>query len=110
MEIPLGKINTTANRMEPYLLHVEDLNTLITFLKRREENMIQILNFKTKHQYSIHQEEKDRLQDLVEEIKKMEELRLEKEDEVVYKYLNHKISDEKQKRYVKTKIILSLIG
>jgi len=87
-----------ARKIEPSTIQLEDLNSLITAFKRREENIIQILDSKVKFKKSKNQDDIIQIQILNQQISEIEETRTEKENEILMKYSHYIILDPKQKR------------
>lgn len=99
MDVTLNKKKgSNINKFEDFLLQVEDLTTIVTFFRRREENIIQLLDLKLKSQDSNNEEAMTHLKNLSAQMREIEENRIEKEDQILCKYSNFKIVDEKQKR------------
>lgn len=99
MDVTLNKKKgSNINKFEDFLLQVEDLTTIVTFFRRREENIIQLLDLKLKSQDESNEEAMTHLKTLSIQMREIEENRIEKEDQILCKYSNFKIVDEKQKR------------
>lgn len=99
MDVTFNKKKASSiNKIEDVLLQVDDLTTIVTFFRRREENIIQLLDLKLKSQDPQIQEETSHIKNIHTQMKEIEEARIEKEDQILSKYSNYKVSDEKQKR------------
>jgi hypothetical protein len=46
-----------SQRLEVVILDIDDLNTLISILKRREENIIQMLDYNLKYRASTKEDD-----------------------------------------------------
>jgi hypothetical protein len=95
-----GTLKTTnSQKLEVVVLDIDDLNSLISILKRREENIIQILDYNLKYRASSKEDEVKQLKTLQMQLYELEKTRKGKEEQISSKYLNIKVSDGKQKRY-----------
>lgn len=79
-------------------VEIADLNILISTLKRREENSIQLLDYTIKYNTTKAIDDKTQLEELVVEIDMLEKNRQILENQIFQKYLEWKISDAKQKK------------
>lgn len=89
----LPEVNTEA-----HVIQSQDLNTLITGLKSREENLIELFDRSIKYKATLHKKELLKLQLVQTHHKALEEDREKKEKELVQKYKDFKVSDDKQKK------------
>jgi len=80
------------------MLSIEDLNTLIDSLKRREENIIQLLDYNLKFKGSTNHMDVIHLRSLYIQLNEREKKRSEHEQAIVNKYVNLYINDEYQKK------------
>ena len=78
-------------------LEIEDLNSFISSLKKREENFIQILDFSIKYVQSNAPEAKQ-TNILYAQMFELEKSRAKKEDSINEKYNGYKAIDIKQKK------------
>lgn len=85
-------------KIELLLLDIDDFNGLISILKRREENIIQVLDYNLKYKNSAKEEEINQLELLKTQLKDIEKTRITKEDQIVAKYSNVKVTDPRQKK------------
>ena len=85
-------------RTDTLLLDIDDFNALISILKRREENIIQALDYNLKYRGSSVEEETQQLKSLYSSLHELEKSRLEKENEILAKYDGVKVGDPKQKK------------
>ncbi len=85
-------------KLELILLDIDDFNGLISILKRREENIIQVLDYNIKYKNSTKEEEINQLELLKNQLKDIEKTRILKEDQIVSKYANLKVTDPRQKK------------
>lgn len=88
----------TSQKIDFLLLDIDDFNGLISILKRREENIIQVLDYNLKYKNSTKEEEITQLELLKTQLKDIEKTRITKEDQIVAKYSNLKITDARQKK------------
>lgn len=79
-------------------LQIDDLNNLIDSLKRREENIIQLLDYNLKFRGSSHHMDVIHLRGLYNQLEEKEKKRIEQENIVIHKYLDLYISDDYQKK------------
>jgi hypothetical protein len=100
MDIYSSTTTKTVNsqKFELLLLDIDDFNALISILKRREENIIQLLDYNLKYRNSPKEEDIRHLRTLHSQLVELEKSRKSKEDQIIQKYINMKISDPKQKR------------
>lgn len=84
--------------VEIHVLQSQDLNTLIAGLKSREENLIELFDRTIKYKTTQQKKELLKLQLVLTHHKALEEDRERKEKEIIRKYQDFKISDDKQKR------------
>jgi hypothetical protein len=87
-----------SQRFDLFLLDIDDFNALISILKRREENIIQLLDYNLKYKNSSKEDDIRHLRTLYSQLLELERTRKGKEDQIIHKYFNIKISDGKQKR------------
>ena len=78
-------------------LEIEDLNSFISSLKKREENFIQILDFSIKYLKSNVLEAKQ-ITILQTQMTESEKLRIKKEDSIIERYIGYKTIEIKQKK------------
>lgn len=79
-------------------VEIADLNILISTLKRREENSIQLLDYSIKYNTTKAIDDKTQLEELIVEIDMLEKNRQILENQIFQKYLEWKITDAKQKK------------
>lgn len=79
-------------------VEITDLNILISTLKKREENVIQLLDYTMKYYHSKVDEERNQLRDLSNEIDILEKNRQQVENHILQKYIDLKVSEPKQKK------------
>jgi len=79
-------------------LDVVDLNAFIGTLKKREENLIQLLDYHLKFKNSDKPSDLKQLKSLNDELLQLEKSREAFEDDILVKYSDLKIIDAKQKR------------
>ncbi len=96
MKSPENPENIPKNT--PSNIQLEDLNILITVFKRREENIIQLLDLRVKSKKTKGHDEGMQVRLLNEQIQEIELNRAEKEDMILIKYCDHIVCEHKQKR------------
>jgi hypothetical protein len=79
-------------------LQIDDLNHLIDSLKRREENIIQLLDYNLKFRGSSNHMDVVHLRGLYNQLEEREKKRIEQEDQIIQKYFDVHISDDYQKK------------
>ena len=79
-------------------LDVVDLNAFIGTLKKREENLIQLLDYNLKFKDSDNPSDLKQIRSLNDELLQLEKSREVLEDDILRKYSDLKIIDAKQKR------------
>ena len=80
-------------------LQIDDLNTLIDSLKRREENVIQLLDYNLKFKGSSNHMDVVHLRSLYIQLSERDKKRVQLEDFMLQKYENHYVNDEYQRKY-----------
>jgi len=101
MDVPFDQGNPpTVRKLESSFLQIDDLNSLITVFKRREENIIQLMDLRIKCRETKTSEDKTLIPSLSDQIREIEAVRTEKEDQILFKYSNFTTNDDKQKRYL----------
>jgi hypothetical protein len=80
------------------VLDITDLNIFIGSLKKREENLIQLLDYNLKFGNSENIDDIKQIKTLHNELFQLEKSREMIEDDLVFKYLDLKVSDLKQKK------------
>ena len=99
MDLPSNQGNPpSVRKIESSNLQIDDLNSLITVFKRREENIIQLMDLRIKCREAKTSEDKTLIPQLSEQIREIEIIRTEKEDQILLKYSNFSTTDDKQKR------------
>jgi len=99
MDLPSNQGNPLAVcKTESSNLQIDDLNSLITVFKRREENIIQLMDLRIKCREAKTSEDKTLILQLSDQIREIELIRTEKEDQILLKYSNLSTADDKQKR------------
>lgn len=93
-EVPLSR----NQPLGPTTLQIEDLNSLIDSLKRREENIIQLLDYNLKFKSSTNHMDVVHLRGLYIQLGDREKKRIEHEDATIVKYVDFHINDEYQKK------------
>lgn len=79
-------------------LQIDDLNCLIDSLKRREENIIQLLDYNIKYKGSGNQIDIVHLRGLYIQLNEREKRRVDQENLIIQKYSDLFISDDYQKK------------
>ena len=79
-------------------LQIEDLNTLIDSLKRREENIIQLLDYNLKFKSSGSHMDIVHLRGLYSQLIEREKKRIELEEQIIQKYVDLYVTDDYQKK------------
>lgn len=79
-------------------LQIEDLNTLIDSLKRREENIIQLLDYNLKFKASGTHMDTVHLRGLYAQLTEREKKRIELEEQVIQKYVDLYVNDDYHKK------------
>ncbi len=98
MELANNVNSTVAHQKPQRALDITDLNAFIATLKKREENLIQLLDYLLKYKDSDNPEEFRQITNLNQELLQLERNRDIIEDEILAKYIDAKIFDGKQKR------------
>jgi len=87
-----------AQTITATMLQIEDLNTLIDSLKRREENIIQLLDYNLKFKGSTNHMDVVHLRSLYIQLNEREKKRNEQEQSIINKYVNLYVNDEYQRK------------
>jgi hypothetical protein len=80
------------------LLDIADLNIFIGTLKKREENLIQLLDYNLKFGNSENIDDIKQMKTLHNELFQLEKSREIIEDDLLFKYSDLRVSDPKQKK------------
>ena len=97
MDLSPKKIKLIKEKNEEPGIQLDDLNILITSFKRREENIIELLDLKLRSTFR-NQEDLKQLHSLYSQIGEIEDRRVEREDQVLQRCTSYKTIDNKQKR------------
>lgn len=79
-------------------LQIDDLNSLIDSLKRREENIIQLLDYNLKFKTSSNQMDMTHLKGLYAQLTEREKKRIELEEQIIQKYVDLYVNDDYHKK------------
>jgi len=82
----------------PAVLQIEDLNSLIDSLKRREENIIQLVDYNLKFKGSTNHMDVVHLRSLYIQLNEREKKRVENEVVITEKYSDTYVTDDYQKK------------
>jgi len=97
---PQDVASTKSQTIGASILQIEDLNNLIDSLKRREENIIQLLDYNLKYKNSSNHMDTIHLRGLYLQLHEREKKRIEQEELIIQKYTDLYVSDEYQKKYI----------
>jgi len=95
---PQDATSAKLQNQGPAVLQIEDLNSLIDSLKRREENIIQLVDYNLKFKGSTNHMDVVHLRSLYIQLNEREKKRLEHEEQVTEKYAELYVTDDYQKK------------